>query len=406
MKYMRQVFGTVFILMALVGLWVSPLTAQDDELKPGLAMATKKISVLAEAEVGSGKLATLEIGELVNVLEVDGGWARLEYGDIVGWARPTTLINVNGPTPSARGYHAMTYDVESDRVILFGGLTTGSNVNDTWAYDISTNTWTKMAPAQSPTLGEGPLAYDHQSDRVIRFLLPIMGNRPTGEPSETWAYDLNTDTWTNLEPSTAPPPLAGARMVYDVESDRMILFGGIDVSNKGWYANETWAYDYDTNTWTQMDPEVRPPGVNYHPMAYDASADRIILIGSDAYEKTDDTWVYDYNTDTWEKRETTDSPKHRDYSWMVYADAIGQVILFGEGKPSLKNDTWAYDYDTNTWTPLEPDTSPSERGWHAMAYSTAADQVVLFGGGRSPGATTLETWLYDPETNTWTQVGP
>ena len=399
MKYMRQVFGTVFILMGLVGLWVSPLTAQGEELQPGLAMTIKKVSILEKAEAGTGKLASLEIGELVNVLEVGGGWAHVEYGDITGWVRPTVLINVNGPTPAARGYHQMTYDVESDRVLLFGGLATNADVNDTWAYDVGMNTWTEMAPAQAPTMGEGPIAYDSQSDRTIRFLCPIKRKKPTGEPSETWAYDFNTNTWTNMEPTTAPPPLAGARMVYDAESDRMILFGGIDATRGLAFSNKTWAYDYDTNTWTQMDPEISPPGVNYHPMAYDTRADRVILIGSG-------TWGYDYNTNTWEKRETTESPKRRDYSWMVYVEALGQSVLFGQGEPALKNDTWMYDYDTNIWTQLEPDISPSERGWHAMAYSTAAEQVVLFGGGQARQLTTMETWLYDPAANTWTQVGP
>jgi N-acetylneuraminic acid mutarotase len=355
---------------------------------------------------------------LVNVLEVEDPWANVEYGDIVGWIRYSSmgsihLVNVDGPTPPSRGYHQMTYDVESDRVILFGGLVgppPNPLLNDTWSYEVSTNTWTKMAPAQSPAPGEGPLAYDIQSDRAILFLGTI-GWPPEEVPSETWAYDFNTDTWTNLEPSTAPPPLLGERMVYDEESNRMILFGGIDsmefaTHGRIVFTNETWAYDFDANTWTQMEPEVSPPGVNYFPMAYDAGADRIILIGSNALDITDDTWIYDYNTDTWEARQTTDSPKHRDYSAMVYAAGIGQTILFGEGEPVAKNDTWAYDFDTNTWTQLEPDGPPSERGWHAMAYSSAAEQVILFGGGRTRERFTLETWVYDPQANTWTNVGP
>jgi N-acetylneuraminic acid mutarotase len=199
-------------------------------------------------------------------------------------------------------------------------------------------------------------------------------------------------------------------MVYDVESDRMILFGGIDtlgfIQDRIVYTNETWAYDFDSNTWTKMEPEVRPPGVNYQAMAYDAGADRVILIGSNAFDITDDTWIYDFNTDTWEVRQTTESPKHRDYSAMVYAVSIGQTILFGEGEPVPRNDTWAYDFDTNTWTELTPDTSPSERGWHTMAYSSVADQVILFGGGETRGGFTLETWVYDPQANTWTNVGP
>lgn len=346
-----MVKGILFGFMIVV-LLVGQLTAAaqgQEGLQPGLAMALgQAVGIFAEADVKSEQLATLEPGELVNVVEVEKTWARVEYGDVTGWVRYSFmnvifLVNVPGPTPVSRGYHQMTYDVESDRVILFGGQALTPNLNDTWSYEVATNTWVRMTPAQSPPPGEGPLAYDIQSDRAILFLGAIFstGEIPGGEPSETWAYDFDTDTWTNVEPSTAPPPLLGARMVYDGESDRMILFGGLDAiafATGGGivYTNKTWAYDFDSNTWTQMAPEVSPPGVNYQPMAYDAGADRVILIGSNASEITDDTWVYDYNTDTWEARQTAESPKHRDYSAMVYAAGTGQTILFGG---PAKNDT-------------------------------------------------------------------
>ncbi len=413
MKSIGQILSCVFTSAIFVGLLALPAMAQDGELQPGLAVAAIWLNVRAEADPGSDLVKTLEPGELVNVLEVDGPWAHIEAGAIPGWSMvrgPTgfaTLINVRGPTPAPRGYHRMTYDVESDRVILFGGmLAIGAEYNDTWSYDVATNTWTRMTPAQSPPPGDKTLAYDVASDRAILYLVPFENGQPAKGPSETWTYDLNTDTWSNLDPESGPPPLLGAVMVYDAESDRMILFGGMDVNSGMAYSNETWTFDYDSNAWTQMNPQVRPPGVNFQPMSYDAEADRVILIGSNADEITDDTWLYDYNADTWEMRQTAESPKHRDYSAMVYAAGKDQVILFGEGEPVTRNDTWAYDFDGNTWTQLEPETSPSERGWHAMAYSIAAEQIVLFGGGKSRQDYTLETWLYDPASGMWTQVGP
>ncbi|MBN1965892.1 MAG: SH3 domain-containing protein [Anaerolineae bacterium] len=395
------------------------LAQGEDGLQPGLAIATLRLNVRAEADRNADLVTTLEPGQLVNVLEIAETWAHIEVDGVTGWsmipgpAGSPTLVNVSGPTPAPRGYHCMTYDVESDRVILFGGEIGPPPLpplNDTWSYEVATNTWTQMAPAQSPSPGEGPLAYDVQSDRAILFLGTI-GWPPLEVPSETWAYDLNTDTWTNVEPPVVPPALLGARMVYDTESDRMILFGGIDsmefiARGRIVYTNATWAYDFESNSWTQMAPTVSPPGMNYHAMAYDTGADRVILIGSNALEITDDTWIYDYNSDTWEVRQTAESPKHRDYSAMVYAAGIGRVILFGEGEPTVKNDTWTYDFAANTWTELSPDPSPGRQGWHAMAYSSAADRIILFGGGRTRSQFTLETWVYDPSANTWTQVGP
>lgn len=329
----------------------------------------------------------------------------------------------SAPSPSPRGYHYMAYDIESDRAIVFGGLTMTSATSfdthtDTWAYDIHTNTWTLMSPAQSPS-SHGLLDYDAQSDRAIMFL---GGDWPAIIIRETWAYDFNTDTWTNMEPETEPPGLLGGMLAYDSESDRMILFSGLDVVNSRppnhWlFPNETWAYDFEGNTWTKMNPAVSPPGRNYAAMTYDVQADRVILFGStvgadnpDGFEEVNDTWAYDYNTDTWTALEPVEAPSPRGYADMVYSDNLKQVILFGgiyesRGQEDALGDTWAYDFTTNTWSELHPTESPSERGWHRMVYNHSADRIVLFGGGAHREYFDSETWIYDPNANTWDDAG-
>jgi N-acetylneuraminic acid mutarotase len=284
-------------------------------------------------------------------------------------------------------------------------------LNDTWAYDVNTNTWRDMSPAQSPPIGGGVMAYDIQSDRIVLFLelLDPSGRGTEYTPAgETWTYDFNTNTWMDMEPTDAPFGMLGAQMAYDAESDRVILFGGLDadVFETGVFTfyNDTWAYDFDTNTWTKMEPAISPRAQNFHTMAYDHGSDRVILFGN-----FEDTWAYDYNTDTWEELEPGETPSARYYCDMVYDPGSDRMILFGgaraAGEAAL-GDTWAYHFDTNTWTELEPDTHPSERGWYAAVYSTEAERIVLFGGGRNRYAYTDETWIYDPEASTWTNVSP
>ncbi|MFO7622752.1 MAG: kelch repeat-containing protein, partial [Anaerolineales bacterium] len=86
---------------------------------------------------------------------------------------PTEIPALN---PSARGYVSMVYDSESDKIILFGGYDEpkggGEPIpnGDTWAYDVATNTWTEMKPASGPPANGGTyLVYDIESDRVILF---------------------------------------------------------------------------------------------------------------------------------------------------------------------------------------------------------------------------------------------
>src|SRR5439155_592798 len=155
------------------------------------------------------------------------------------------------PKPPMRYCHATAYDAQSDRVILFGGDLAGGLFNDTWAYDFNTNAWTDMAPGLSPpaTLCDA-MAYDSESDRLIMF-------GGVGSPvylNDTWAYEFNKNTWTNAP--AGPSARYSHAMVYDSQTDRVILFGGYSVGPGSGYLNDTWAYDFNTNAWTSMDHPV------------------------------------------------------------------------------------------------------------------------------------------------------
>lgn len=329
---------------------------------------------------------------------------------------PTATPVPSTPTPpsipAARGYHQMAYDVESDRVILFGGCGSGGRCfDDTWAYDVSTRTWTKMNPAQSPPLLGGPMAYDLQSDRVIMFVgYTNPNNRAIGHPlGETWAYDYNSDTWTNTEPAEGPFDRLFAGMAYDVESDRMILFGGWQSPDtSATRLDETWAFDYDTNTWTKMDPEVRPSARSGFGITYHADSDRVLVWGGSARSHRFSVWAYDFNADAWEELTTSEVTVVGEFSSMAYVAETGKVVLVGAGiSPEGQNsETWTYNYQNNSWSKAYK-TSVGAKHRHAMAYNTRANRIVLFGGGPMGGAynpNTDETWIYDPSAGSWENV--
>ena len=167
----------------------------------------------------------------------------------------------------------MAYDSESQRVILFGGQTgqyrrSSSYNGETWAFDVTTYKWTQMKPPSGPKPRSAPeLIYDTESDRVIMY---GGGGGPapaTWGLADTWAYDYNTNTWQEM--AKGPAKHLGARLAYDSESDRIILFGGLDIGGFNYY-NDTWSYDFNTDTWTDMKPSTNPPGRNYQAMTYDA----------------------------------------------------------------------------------------------------------------------------------------
>ena len=328
-----------------------------------------------------------------------------------------TLTPIPSPAPMlnpiAMGYHGLAYDIESNRIVLVAGQGNGcySPKITTSIFDLTTKSWELLETNPPVTKGEGPIAYDAQSDRIIKFV----GLRPSCTTfdgiGETWAYDTNTNTWEEMHPSESPFGLIGARMVYDSESDRMILFGGLDAKGIGssvfTLIPDTWAYDYETNTWENLHPAGSlPPWDNFHAMSYDVAADRVILWSGSEVGSENNIGIYDYNTNTWQVKETELHPNRYFYNAMVYDPGAGLNIFFGgvNRGEAPGNETWGYDYASNTWTNLSAKNPPSARGWHAMAYDTAAGVIVLFGGGASRNQFTDETWVYDPVKNEWSPI--
>ncbi len=291
--------------------------------------------------------------------------------------------------PSGRAPYNLAYDSESDRVILFGGTSDGVQQSDTWAYDFNNDSWIEMNPPVRPfSRTWHALAYDSESDRVILFSGYGIGYR-----NDTWAYDYNADTWTNMNPSVAPIGRGEHSMAYDSESDRVILFGGYNFGSRF----DTWAYDYNANTWTEMSTLGNPPPTSGGPgMAYDSESDRIIIFGGAGFSSArNETWAYDYNADTWTEMDPAQSPSPRTGYGMVYDAGSDVIIRFGGHvwESGYNNETWAYDYDNDTWTNMRPASSPSPRTVQGMAFDSESDRTVLFGGG-SGFQESSETWVY------------
>jgi len=314
-------------------------------------------------------------------------------------------------SPTARAYTPMAYDSESDRFIIFGGQTDtrywlpSSYDGETWAYDLAANEWTNMKPMKAPArMGASELAYNSKYDMIIMY-----GGCDVSEwgKSETWAYDFNKNTWKKMSPG--PANHIGARIAYDAESDQIILFGGYDIS--GSFFNDTWAYDYGSDTWQEMNPVTSPPGRNYQAMTYDSKADRVLTWGgldiNGEYPVDESMWAYDFNTNTWTEYlpNSGEYPAGRDYPQMAYDAESDRTILFG-GTPTDGSDTWAYEFESNIWTKMNPGLVPDPLSKHVMAYSAAADRVVLFGGlfENSGNLLSNKTWSYDFNMDSWTNL--
>jgi N-acetylneuraminic acid mutarotase len=305
----------------------------------------------------------------------------------------------------------MVYDSESDRVILFGGRN-NSQANfiplpETWAFVVNSNTWTEMKPAVSPGCIFEPMAYDSQADRTI-YYAGMKGSYPSYTTiGETWAYDDNANAWTNLQSANTPSGLGDSGMAYDAESDKVILFGGINGENLNQALNETWVFDYQTNSWTKMEPAVSPPAMGWPAMAYDSEADRVLVWGGwptmDARPGLERTpiWAYDYNSNTWTELPNTDGPVENYLGAMAYDSDLDLSFLY------VGNQFWSYDYNNNHWEKLiDVSAKPGRRADHAVVYDSQSKYIILFGGNDNLSQPDNETWYYDPNADEWAKAGP
>jgi N-acetylneuraminic acid mutarotase len=284
------------------------------------------------------------------------------------------------PMPDPRSGTAMVYDSATDDMILFGGWDVDTDFGDTWGYDPDANTWTDLKPTGDlpPARALHQLVYDPAGGKAILF----GGTSDAGRYNDTWAYDSAANTWTDLSGSTAPSARSVHSMAYDSGSGKIVLFGGYDGTSE---VGDTWSYDPAANTWTDLKPDGSVPSARKAAaMAYDPVSGRVILFGGyDGSSVLDDTWAYDPAANTWTEVDPAGAiPIPRANHRMVYDEATGQVILFGgyDGQNDLY-DTWAYDPATITWTDLDPlGPPPPAREEHAMVYDSAGNRVIVFGG--------------------------
>ncbi|MFX0093854.1 MAG: Kelch repeat-containing protein [Candidatus Hodarchaeota archaeon] len=310
--------------------------------------------------------------------------------------------------PSARGGHVMVYDSANQKTILFGGFSSPwgiHHLDETWAYDYGSNSWTNLNPTTKPTLRtDAAMVYDSANQRIILF----GGYEVNKDLQDTWIYDYSSNQWTEVFPVTTPPVRKSHSMIYDAVNQKVILFGGYGAADR--LLNDTWAYDYTSNSWTELLPPSSPIARYGHTMIYDAVNQKVILFGGNTWNAgyQHDTWAYDYTTNTWIELTPTIKPDVRYWHAMTYDSSNQKAILFGgyrliNSELIFYNDTWTYDYTTNEWNQTAPTSQPPARNVHSLVYDSVNEKVILF-GGHNQTVPLGDTWAYDVSSNTWERM--
>jgi N-acetylneuraminic acid mutarotase len=325
-----------------------------------------------------------------------------------------SLENMN-PDPMKRFGHNMVFDEGNNRIILFGGETIRDNeytqLSDTWIFDCTSNTWTKQDHTIHP-IGRHNFGMVYNSNQ--QNILLFGGFNNTSTLNDTWIYDCTSDSWSQKHLNISLPSRSDPAMYYNPEYEKVILFGGYNYEKTESF-NDTWVFDFSTNIWTELYPQVAPSPRYGHRLVYDSYNQTGILFGGRAGEVTNDLWRYNHKLNSWKQIDLDGGEKPETRYWhdMVYDSENHRTFVFG-GRESesifttIFNDLWIYEPEFNEWEEVDSETAPTSRCSSCSVYDSFNKNLVLFGGvSQIPmtEATILnDTWIFNCENYSWKKI--
>jgi N-acetylneuraminic acid mutarotase len=324
-----------------------------------------------------------------------------------------TLSENLDTSPTNRYGHEMVYDEINARSILFGGVVGSEGIynvhsNETWSFNSTTKIWNLVSTITSPGLiAHHSMAYSSIHETIVCF----GGLTETGNVlNETWIYDCETNNWEEVFPTLSPPPRSDASMYFDIVNDKFILFGGYRNSSD-YYSNDLWVYDINANTWVNLNPLENPPESYGHRMIYDPIDDSGVLFGGHAVGGVhNDLWLYYYQNNSWIKTYQEEKPITRYWYTFIYDSTEQRMIIFG-GRESesiytdILNDTWSFIPSENTWMEIQTTQAPLSSS-SCLVYDSANNLAILFGGVSSiiPFVYLNGTRIFDFQNEEWLTI--
>jgi len=348
-----------------------------------------------------------------------------------------TQLSPVGATPTGRVGAAAVFAAAQNRLIVFGGET-GGMYNDLWILSAANGTgnpeWQQAIPDRAagspPPRTYAIAAYDQATNRMI-----IWGGLTSNTSfyNDVWILTgadgtAGTPRWLQLNPSNPPPARVLSIAGYDPSSNRLIAFGG---QGRGAPAsvqfNDVWVLTNANGTetsppaWIQLQPSGSVPAVRSHHMgAYDPVSNKLIIYGGESLAGGQlcglaaggclfDTWVLSNanglgGVPTWTMLSPTGQPTQTHDGSAFYDPASQRLILFG-GQTTAAVDTNAVSVLSNAsgagqpnWQQLSLSGNlPQPRDQWAGGYDQAHNVLIVFAGEdiAGPGNDTLlsDTWV-------------
>lgn len=297
----------------------------------------------------------------------------------------TTIDLAGGAAPLPRARSRAIWDEVGNRFIMFGGRHREGEagpytfLNDVWAFDPITRTWTELSAHGAGGAPLGRMNHTMDADPANnRFIVHGGGQTDFtafSVDNQTWVFDLATNAFTQIGTAGAPPARLFHMSAFDRVGNRLIIFsGGDEGAFQGPFLIDTWSLDLATDTWATHPSQAVPPARIKGEMVWDEANNRVILFGGhDGTDlgNTNDLWTYDLAANAWTLVTWGDtlnepargfcdfpanfttldaaSPERRESH--LFQNAGNKAIMYG-GRTDcgLSKDTWELDYASLTWS--------------------------------------------------------
>ncbi|CAG9310880.1 unnamed protein product [Blepharisma stoltei] len=357
-----------------------------------------------------------------------------------------------GNPPNPRKLSSMIYDSNSNRIILFSGISDeGVYYDDIWSFNLDSSTWKELYPSNTNTPGPrigAAIFFNEASNQVI-----IAGGKTlSGASSDVWSFDLTTLAWSQLtlqtdklQASFSPAftrfksnnenyyAIYGSYVnnnfystLYLIEEKSLNCYlmpnygdapysyngPGMDFYNGAlyvwggysWFSNydqALYVYNLTTYTWSKLAFDQMPNGRSWHHVAIYKNYLYAFPGTNFFHQKSDDIWMIDLNElKKWENVSFT-----VDYNISLRTQSSNIFInssLFQFSGSSFTNDLISIDISAENPT----FTIKTEHWIYPPCRSKSAVHIInsylaVFGGEGNNGELLNDLWLFDIEKGKW-----
>jgi len=372
-------------------------------------------------------------------------FAFLVAGFVQGTSYNATFTQIStSAAPGAplwRGWSVMTWVGSINRIVMWGG--SGANfLNDIVALDPATGAWTTIDPNnycvgnttfEPNGSDENGLVWDPIGQRLwlynggsgYRCVAPQLVGRTAGAgTTSTSIVDPTLSPSTNYKDWQVRAPNRSRAYVtaYNATTRTLTLGTPLSVVAGGAYSlfvdygDGTWSFNFATGTYSKLQ-QVHWGYAGYLPAprkspGFVSDGTQALLFGGLDWDNG--LYRLDYATGAYTvaiPQGAASSPPARGQiqGHFVYDSIHDKFVLFGGrcfdpvrcAYGGVLDDTWIYDPNTNQWTQATPVVRPPARNQGHMYFDVSKGVVVLYGGMGSGVLNDL--WTFDVATLKWTQ---